>query len=84
MTAGCNPAFACRNFSGLDEFPAILRRESIAPTMAELERLGWIEVYRGGYRGFARSMPNRFRLTARRTLVSPGLGEPYFAEATNE
>jgi hypothetical protein len=61
-----------------------IRRESIAPTMAELERLGWIEVYRGGYRGFARSMPNRFRLTARRTLVSPGLGEPYFAEATNE
>jgi hypothetical protein len=43
-----------------------IRRESIAPTMVELERLGWIEVYRGGYRGFARSMPNRSRLTVNR------------------
>jgi hypothetical protein len=68
-----------------DEFVAAgIRRESIAKTITELEHLGWIEVQRGGYRGFARSWPHRFRLTHRRTRIKPSFGNPYFVEATNE
>jgi hypothetical protein len=56
-----------------DQFVASgIRRESISTTIAELERLGWIEVTRGGYHGFARSWPHRFRLTHRRTRINPG------------
>lgn len=61
-----------------------IRREAIARTMAELDRLGWIEVHRGLYRGCARSDPNRFRLTARRTRASQSIGEPYFVEGTHD
>ena len=53
-----------------------IRRASIFATITELERLGWIEVSRGGYRGFARSWPHRFRLTHRRTRIRPGVGAP--------
>jgi hypothetical protein len=61
-----------------------IRRGSISATIAELERLGWIEVSRGGYRGFARSWPHRFRLTHRRTRIRPGIGAPYLVEATHD
>lgn len=61
-----------------------IRRGSIFATIAELERLGWIEVSRGGYRGFARSWPHRFRLTHRRTRIRPENGAPYLVEATHD
>lgn len=61
-----------------------IRRASIFATIAELERLGWIEVSRGGYRGFARSWPHRFRLTHRRTRVRPEIGASYLVEATHD
>jgi hypothetical protein len=61
-----------------------IRRGSISATIAELERLGWIEVTRGGYRGFARSWPHRFRLTHRRTQIRPEIGAPYLVEATDD
>jgi hypothetical protein len=61
-----------------------IRRASIFATIAELERLGWIEVHRGGYRGFARSWPHRFRLTHRRTRIKPQIGAPYLVEATHD
>jgi hypothetical protein len=61
-----------------------IRRESTPATIAELERLGWIEVTRGGYRGFARSWPHRFRLTHRRTRIKPEVGAPYLVEATHD
>jgi hypothetical protein len=68
-----------------DEFQAYgIRRQVIARTIAELERLGWIEVQRGLYRGFARSMPNRFRLTARLALVANPVCAPYYVEGTHE
>jgi hypothetical protein len=68
-----------------DQFVAAgIRRSSIFATIAELERLGWIEVSRGGYRGFARSWPQRFRLTHRRTRFRPATGEPYLVEPTHE
>ena len=68
-----------------DQFVAAgIRRESINKTISELEKLGWIEVMRGGYRGFARSWPNRFRLTHRPTRVIPDVGYSYFGDATNE
>jgi hypothetical protein len=61
-----------------------IRRGSIFTTIAELERLRWIEVIRGGYRGFARSLPTRFRLTHRRTRIRPENGTPYLVEATHD
>ena len=61
-----------------------IRRGSISATVAKLEQLGWIEVSRGGYRGFARSWPHRFRLTHRRTQIKPENGMPYFVEATHD
>jgi hypothetical protein len=61
-----------------------IRRESISATIAELERLGWLEVTRGLYRGFARSTPHRFRLTHRRTRVRPERGTPYLVEPTHD
>jgi hypothetical protein len=68
-----------------DQFEAGgIRRGSIYATIAELERLGWIDVSRGGYGGFARSWPNRFRLTHRRTRIRPKIGAPYLVEATND
>jgi hypothetical protein len=72
-------------FMTYDQFVAGgIRRGSIFATIAELERLGWIEVSRGGYRGFARSWPSRFRLTHRRTRIKPEIGAPYLVEATDE
>ena len=61
-----------------------IRRSSIFATIAELEKLGWIEVSRGGYRGFARSWPHRFRLTHRRTRIQPAIGAPYLVEPTHD
>ncbi len=61
-----------------------IRRESISRVIAELERLGWIEVTRGLYRGFARSAPHHFRLTHRRTRVRPEVGFPYLVEGTDD
>jgi len=61
-----------------------IRRQSIPKSIEELENLGWIEVQRGGIRGFARSWPHRYRLTHRRTRVRPNFGNPYFIDATNE
>lgn len=61
-----------------------IRRGSISATIAELEELGWIEVNRGGYRGFARSWPHRFRLTHRRQRVRPEVGMPYLVEGTHD
>ena len=61
-----------------------IRREAISATITELESLGWIEATRGGYRGFARSVPTRFRLTTRRTRIRPGIGEPYLIDGTHE
>lgn len=61
-----------------------IRRASISATIAELERLGWIEVTRGGYRGFARSWPHRFRLTHRRTRIRAEIGAPYLVDATHD
>jgi hypothetical protein len=61
-----------------------IRRASIFATIAELERLGWIEVTRGGYRGFARSWPHRFRLTHRRTRIRAGTGAPYLVDGTHD
>jgi hypothetical protein len=61
-----------------------IRRGSIFATIAELERLGWIEVSRGGLRGFARSWPHRFRLTHRRTQIRANIGAPYLVEAPND
>ena len=60
------------------------RREAISKTIAELERLGWIEVTRGGHRGFARSWPHRFRLTHRRTRIKAEIDAPYVVEATHD
>jgi hypothetical protein len=68
-----------------DQFVAAgIRRESIHKTIAHLECLGWIEVMRGGYRGFARSWPHRFRLTHRPTRSIATVGNPYFVEATHD
>jgi len=68
-----------------DQFVAgSIRRGSIFATIAELERLGWIEVTRGGYRGFARSWHHRFRLTHRRTRIRPEVGMPYLIEGTHD
>jgi hypothetical protein len=61
-----------------------IRREAIYKTIAELERLGWIEVTRGGHRGFARSWPHRLRLTDRRTRIKPEIGAPYLVEGTHD
>jgi hypothetical protein len=61
-----------------------IRRGSISATITELEQLGWIEVSRGGYRGFARSWPHRYRLTHRRTRVRPEIGVLYFIEGTHD
>jgi hypothetical protein len=61
-----------------------IRRGSIAATIAKLERLGWIEVSRGGYRGFARSWPHRFRLTHRRTRIKDSIGAPYLVDGTHD
>jgi hypothetical protein len=61
-----------------------IRRGSIFATVAELERLGWIEVNRGLYRGYARSAPHRFRLTHRRTRIISDVGAPYLVEATHD
>jgi hypothetical protein len=61
-----------------------IRRESIFATIAELEGLGWIEVARGFSRGFARSVPHRFRLTHRRTRIIPEIGAPYLVQPTDD
>jgi hypothetical protein len=82
-------AHAGRNNGNLlmtyDQFVAGgIRRESIFSTIAKLERLGWLEVTRGLYRGCARTTPHRYRLTHRRTRVIPENGIPYLVEATHD
>jgi hypothetical protein len=68
-----------------DDFVASgIRRAAVCETIAELERLGWTEVQRGGYRGFARSWPHRFRLTHRRTRIIPQIGAPYMVGPTHD
>ena len=61
-----------------------IRREAVNKTIKELEHLGWIEVQRGGYRGFARSWPHRYRLTYRRTRIVPDNGAPYLVAPTDD
>jgi hypothetical protein len=61
-----------------------IRRESIFKTIVHLEHFGWIEMMRGGVRGFARSWPNRFRLTHRPTRKVPQDGKWHSTKVSHE